>query len=46
MSKIEISANKFEVEKFNDEGNFSLWQKRVKILLVQHDPHKTLQESQ
>ena len=44
MSKIEICASKFEVEKFNGKGNFSLWKKRVKVLLVQHDLHKTLQE--
>ena len=44
MSKIEISASKFKVEKFNGKGNFDLWQKRVKALLVQQGPHKTLQK--
>jgi len=35
MSKIESSLTKFEVEKFNGKENFSLWQKRLKALLVQ-----------
>ena len=43
MSKIGRSTTKFEVEKFNDKGNFGLWQKRVKTLLVLHGLHKTLQ---
>jgi len=29
MSKIGISASKFDVEKFNGKENFSLWKKRV-----------------
>jgi len=45
MSKIKSSATKFEVEKFNDKGNFGLWQKRVKALLVQQGLHKTLKDS-
>ena len=28
---------KFEVEKFNGKGNFILWEKRVKALLMQQD---------
>ena len=36
-SKIGSSRTKFEVEKFNGKGNFSIWQKRVKALLVQQD---------
>jgi len=43
MSNIESFTTKFEVEKFNRKGNFSLWQKRVKALLVQQGLHKTLQ---
>jgi len=43
MSKIESFTTKFEVEKFNGKENFSLWQNRVKALLVQQDFHKTLQ---
>jgi len=35
MSKIVSSTTKFEVEKFNSKENFDLWQKRVKVLLVQ-----------
>ena len=42
MSKIESSTTKFEVEKFNDKGNFGLWQTKVKAL-VQQGLHKTLQ---
>jgi len=43
MSKIGTSPTKFEVEKFNGKGNFGLWKKRVKALLVQQGLHKTLQ---
>jgi len=42
MSKIEISACKFEVEKFNGKGNIGLWQKMV--ALVQQGLNKILQE--
>ena len=34
MSKIGSSTIKFEVKKFIGKENFSLWQKRVKALLV------------
>jgi len=43
MSKIEISASKFEIKKFNGKENFNLWKKRVKTLLMQQGLHKTLQ---
>ena len=43
MSKKEIPVSKFEIEKFNGKGNFSLWQKKMKALLVQHGLYKTLQ---
>jgi len=43
MSKIGSSMTKFEIEKFNGNGNFGLWQKRVKALMVQQGLHKTLQ---
>jgi len=43
MLKIEISASKFEVEKFNGKRNVDLWQKRAKALLVQQSLHKTFQ---
>ena len=35
MLKIGSFTIKFEVKKFNSKGNFNLWQKRVKMLLVQ-----------
>ena len=44
MSEIGSSTIKFEVEKFNGKENFSLWQKRMKVLLVQQGLHKTSQE--
>ena len=43
MLKIGGFTTKFEIEKFNGKENFGLWQKRVKILLVQQGLHKTLQ---
>ena len=43
MSKTESSTIKFEIEKFNGKENFSLWQKKVKALLVQQGLHKILQ---
>ena len=43
MSKIGSFMTKFEIEKFNGNGNFGLWQKRVKALMVQQGLHKTLQ---
>ena len=43
MSKKESYATKFEVKKFNSKENIDLWQKRVKVLLVQQGLHKTLQ---
>ena len=35
MSKIGNSMIKFEFKKFNGKENFSSWQKKVKVLLVQ-----------
>ena len=45
MSRVGTSSmpTKFDVEKFNGKGNFGLWQKRVKALLVQQGLHKALQ---
>ena len=40
MSK--VSSSKFEVEKFDGKGNFGLWQRRVKALLVQQGLHKAV----
>jgi hypothetical protein len=35
-------STKFEVEKFNGKNNFSLWQRRIKDLLIQQGVHKAL----
>ena len=43
-SKIGSSKIKSEIENFNGKENFSLWQKRMKALLVQQGFHKTLQD--
>ena len=43
MSKIEISAGKFEVKNLMAK-KLRFMTKRVKALLVQHGLHKTLQE--
>ena len=43
MSKIGSSMIKFEVEKFYNKEIFNLWQKKVKVLLVQQGNHMTLQ---
>ena len=37
-----MASTKFEVEKFNGKNNFSLWQRRMKDLLIQQGVHKTL----
>ena len=44
MSNVGISsmATKFDVGKFNGKGNFGLWQKRVKALLIQQGLLKAL----
>nr|CAN60569.1 hypothetical protein VITISV_000226 [Vitis vinifera] len=41
-----ISSAKFDVVKFNGSGNFGLWQRRVKDLLVQQGMVKALYEKQ
>jgi hypothetical protein len=33
-------STKFEVEMFNGKNNFSLWQRRMKDLLIQQGVHK------
>ncbi|GMI75752.1 hypothetical protein HRI_001244500 [Hibiscus trionum] len=40
-----MSGAKFEVVKFNGEGNFGLWQTRVKDLLAQQGILKALQST-
>ena len=42
----EISFAKFDVVKFDGSGNFGLWQRRVKDLLVQQGMMKALYEKQ
>jgi hypothetical protein len=37
-----MASIKFEVEKFNGKNNFSLWQRRMKDLLIQQGVHKAL----
>ena len=39
-----ISSMKFDLVKFDGFGNFSLWQRRVKDLLVQQGMVKALYE--
>jgi hypothetical protein len=42
MARIDTSSAKFDVKKFNGFGNFGLWQRRVKDLLVQQGMVKAL----
>ena len=37
-----MSSTKYNVEKFCGKGNFSLWQRRMKDLLIQQGVHKAL----
>jgi hypothetical protein len=37
-----MASAKFEVEKFNGKNNFSLWQRRMKDLLIQQRVYKAL----
>ena len=37
-----MSSTKYDVEKFCGKGNFSLWQRRMKDLLIQQGVHKCL----
>ena len=37
-----MSGTKYEVEKFGGKGNFSLWQRRMKDLLIQQGVHEAL----
>jgi hypothetical protein len=37
-----MASTKFEVDKFNGKNNFSLWQRRMKNLLIQQGVHKAL----
>ena len=42
MNTVKISSTKYEVEKFCGKGNFSLWQRQMKDLLIQQGVHKAL----
>jgi hypothetical protein len=42
MARISISFAKFDVMKFDGSGNFGLWQRHVKDLLVQQGVVKAL----
>jgi hypothetical protein len=37
-----MANTKFEIEKFNGKNNFSIWQRRMKDLLIQQGTHKVL----
>ena len=37
-----MSSTKYDVEKFCGKGNFSLWQRQMKDLLIQQGVHKAL----
>jgi hypothetical protein len=37
-----MASIKFEAKKFNGKNNFSLWQRRIKDLLIQQRAHKAL----
>ena len=42
MNTIKMSTTKYDVEMFCGKGNFSLWQRRMKDLLIQQGVHKAL----
>ena len=42
MNTVKMSSTKYDVEKFYGKGNFSLWQRRMKDLLIQQGVHKGL----
>ena len=37
-----MASTKFGIEKFDKKNNFSLWQRRMKELLIQQGVHKAL----
>ena len=37
-----MSTIEYDIEKFYDKGNFSLWRRRMKDLLIQQGVHKAL----
>ena len=42
MNTVKMSSTKYDVEKFCGKGNFSLWQRRMKDLLIQQGVYKAL----
>ena len=42
MNTTKMSSTKYDVEKFCGKGNFSLWQRQMKDLLIQQGVHKAL----
>ena len=46
MNTVKMSSAKYDVEKFCGKGNFSLWQRWMKDLLIQQGVHKALLEKE
>ena len=42
MNTVKMTSTKYDVEKFCGKGNFSLWQRQIKDLLIQQEVHKAL----
>ena len=42
LNTVKMSSTKYDVEKFFGKENFSLWQRRMKDLLIQQGVHKAL----
>ena len=42
LNTVKMSSIKYDVEKFCGKGNFSLWQRQMKDLLIQQVDHKAL----
>lgn len=40
--KDKVNNTKFEVEMFNDKGKFSIWQRRVKTIVVKEGLYKAV----
>ena len=40
MNSAKMSSTEYDIEKFYDKGNFSLWRRRMKDLLIQQGVHK------
>ena len=42
LNTVKMSSTKYDVKKFCGKGNFSLWQRWMKDLLIQQGVHKAL----